>query len=493
MPLSDRMRLLQSKWNTRDTSSAWPKFLDWIEIEGIRGWTDQRISFDFPIVAIVGENGSGKSTILQAVASIYKNTRGKEIAFASDYFPDTIWDKIKKALIKFQYKQGKTFTGSIRKPTNRWRGNPKRPERDVQYIDLSRLLPVSARTGYKRLANPLLKEIESEEFLKNNLDRLSSIIGRSYTYAKMALTDGDSKRRIPVIGKDTIRYSGFHQGAGEITITELLQVDPIPTSIILIDEIETSLHPRAQRRLIRDLADKCRLLSLQIILTTHSPYILEELPLEGRIYIMDGEEKRIVRGVSPDFAMTKMDEEPHPECDIYTEDVKASILLREILIKYQKDDVHRCRFISYGAASVGIALGQMIEGKKFLTPSCVYLDGDQEIKPGCNLLPGGDAPERVVFNDHNKNGWIGVSDRIGRSHSEVIDVCRKAMTYSDHHEWVKSAADQLVVGGESLWEALCGCWVNNCLDETVAQETIKPILELVSRVTVSPNVPKSLF
>ena len=90
---------------------------------------------------------------------------------------------------------------------------------------------------------------------------------------------------------------------------------------ILIDEIETSLHPRVQRRLIRDLADIARLQDIQVVLTTHSPYVLEELPNEARVYIIDGiGGKQIITGVSPEFAMTKMDESIHPEIDVYVED-----------------------------------------------------------------------------------------------------------------------------------------------------------------------------
>ena len=71
MVLSDAVRRLDRKWSS---GNGWPQRLNWIEIKGIRGWSGQRIPFDFPIVAIVGENGSGKSTILQAAACSYLNT-----------------------------------------------------------------------------------------------------------------------------------------------------------------------------------------------------------------------------------------------------------------------------------------------------------------------------------------------------------------------------------------------------------------------------------
>jgi hypothetical protein len=313
-------------------------------------------------------------------------------------------------------------------------------------------------------------------FGKGLVDRFSNVIGRKYESVRMALTNIDTHRQIPVVRPRTgVNYSGFHQGAGEIMVAELMQVEPQPYSLLLIDEIESSLHPRAQRRLIRDLADKCRQLDLQIILTTHSPYILEELPLDGRLYIINDDERIVVRGVSPEFAMTKMDEEFYPECDVYVEDARSATLLKEILTKYSKDSVMRCRFISFGSAQVGCSLGQMVYKHLFPRPSCVYLDGDQPITVGCNNLPGEDAPERVVFAGLEEKKWEGIADRIGRSYTEIADSCKRATAYTNHKEWVKSVAENLIVGSDSLWEALCFCWVNSVLSPDEARKTIKAI------------------
>ena len=370
MPISGEMRRLENRWSTRGTGTGWPKFLDYLEIEGLRGWHGQRVEFSFPIVAIVGENGSGKSTILQCAASVYKSPSDKlsENRYASDYFPDTVWDKLTNVNIRYSYKEGQRYqTKTIRKPTDRWRGNPDRPVRKVDYIDLSRIQPISARMGYRKLANPLLKETQATLFEQDILERLSAIVGQKYEMARMALTNADHHRKIPILRQEKgVLYSGFHQGAGEITVAELLQVDFKQYSLVLIDEIETSLHPRSQRRLIRDLAEKCRQHDLQIIFTTHSPYILEELPQDGRLYIINEEDKIVVRGVSPEFAMTKMDEELHTECDVYVEDERSATLLKEILVRHSKDSVLRCGFICYGSAQVGCSLGQMVSKNRFL-------------------------------------------------------------------------------------------------------------------------------
>jgi predicted ATPase len=474
MALSREMRLLQNKWHS---NQGWPKRLDAIEIHGVRGWTGQRIDFiDFPIIALVGENGAGKSTILQAAASIYRGPL-KRMKFASAFFPDTPWERVEKAQIKWWVREGQqTREGRIRKESSRWRGNPDRRERHVENIDLSRIQPVSARVGYFRLAKPQHKEVSSDRFDKDRLTRLSNIMGRPYEIASMSLTNFDSTRSVPVIRHHGVRYSGFHGGAGETTMVELLRSDIPQYSLVVIDEIETSLHARSQRRLMRDLAEICRIREVQIILSTHSPYVLDELPESARLYVWEGAEGReIIKGVSPEFAMTKMDLEQHPECDLYVEDEIAQTLLREILVAHALSAVSRCLIIPYGAASVGQALGQMVRNKKWPRPTCVFLDGDQPSADGCINLPGEDAPERVIFSALQDAGWAGVAERVGRSHSQLVDACSRAMTADNEHEWVRLAADDLTLGGQNLWQAMCAVWARNHLTETQA----KPITDAV--------------
>jgi energy-coupling factor transporter ATP-binding protein EcfA2 len=198
MPISNEVRRLKSKWLT---NTGWPKRLDWIEISGLRGWTRQRFNCGFPIMAIVGENGSGKSTVLQCAASVYRppgplTPKGR---FASDFFPDTAWEKIRTAEIGYAVREGNNpVVGSVRKPGERWRGNPERRERQVEYIDLSRIQPVSARVGYSKLAKAQHKETTWTEFDQYRLGRFSQIMGRPYDLAKMSLTDADARRPVPV-------------------------------------------------------------------------------------------------------------------------------------------------------------------------------------------------------------------------------------------------------------------------------------------------------
>jgi predicted ATPase len=466
------MRRLQNKWLT---AASWPRRLEWLEIVGIRGWTGQRIDFQFPITALVGENGSGKSTVLQAAAAVYRST--PKDRYASDFFPDTPYERIEGATIRFAYRQGQDYqTKTIRKPTNRWRGNPDRPERAVQYIDLRRIQPVGARVGYARILKAGVAEGVFAAFDNPRLQRLTQIVGKQYTGAGISVTDAGADKPVPVLQMGGVRYSGFHQGAGEIAAAELLAVDYPKYGIVLIDEIETSLHPRAQRRLMRDLARIARDQELQIILTTHSPYVLDELPPEARIYLMDGAGgKTAVAGVSPDFAMTRMDDEQHPECDLYVEDPRAATLVSEMLVVADRELLSQAKLIPYGAASVGMALGIMANQSRFPRPSLVFLDGDQAQAPGCIVLPGEDAPERVVYDGLQNAGWPSVAERIGRSPSETIDALNGAMSLANHHDWVKFSADRLTLGSDILWQALASSWASSVASMEQIQSISEPV------------------
>ena len=496
MALSREMRRLQNKWEQR---TGWPQRLDWVEIDRLRGWTGQRFSLSFPVMALVGENGAGKSTVLQCAAAVYRADPPKpKFRYASDFFPETTWDHIRNAEIRYLARQGPTESRkSVRKRTDRWRGNPDRPARAVEYIDLSRIQPVQARVGYTKLANPQFAEASAHPFEAEQLERFSEIMGRPYDLAKMATLPIDAKRSVPVISQQGQPYSGFHQGAGETTIAELLQNDLARYSLVLIDEVESSLHPRAQRRLIRDLAEKARENELQVVLTTHSPYVLEELPLAARAYIIVGPtgEREIVYGVSPEFAMSKMDDVPYYEIDLFVEDDRAATMLIEILAAHAPDIVGACQVIPAGAASVGQALGQMVVARRFPRPTCVFLDGDQASAPGCLLLPGEDSPEHVVFEGLRRSAFAGIAERTGRLYVDVVDACSQAMTLSDAHEWVRTAAQRLVLGADTLWQAMCAEWATTSLEPRAGQRVVQPIRDTLitaggptGRVVAPPSV-----
>lgn len=474
--LSKEVRQLARNWSS---GNQWPKRLEWIEISGIRGWVGERVEFPFPLVAICGENGVGKSTILQAAASIYRSPVAGAGYFASQFFPDTPWDKIKDAAIKYTVREGQTpREGSVRKPTARWLGNPERRERHVRYLDLRRTQPIVAQRGYQKMIKTGSTEAGSTPFDAPTLARYSSILGRTYSSGKHSWTSTDASLKVAVVGSSAANYSAFHQGAGENTVADLVALDIPKYSLLVIDEIETSLHPRAQRRLVRDLANLARLNELQIILTTHSPYVLEELPPEARIYVPGGHGGRsAVRGISAQFAMTNMDDETHPEADVYVEDEEAARLVREILNRKHSSLARRILVVPAGAASVVRALGQMVAEQKFPRPTIAIQDGDQNAAPGCLSLPCSDAPERTVITELKAKGFPNLATALDRTHTNLTDAVDAAITLSDHHDWVPAICDKVFVGRDELWGAFVREWLRSCLADQKQEEFAKEIAD----------------
>jgi predicted ATPase len=65
-----------------------------------------------------------------------------------------------------------------------------------------------------------------------------------------------------------------------LSLLTLLHGEPAPR-VLLLDDVERGLHPRAQRDLIEQLRKVLELRpELQIILSSHSPYVIDQLKPE---------------------------------------------------------------------------------------------------------------------------------------------------------------------------------------------------------------------
>ena len=156
----------------------WPQFLEQIEITGLRGWSGQAIQFRYPVVAVCGENGTGKSTVLKVAASAYDPRHAKGY-YPSDFFLSTHWDDISGVALTYRIKRGAdTVSFSLKKPTKRWSYPEKRYERNVYWFDVARTLPLDASAGYAKVARLAAGEVSTEELSDNSRISLSYILGR---------------------------------------------------------------------------------------------------------------------------------------------------------------------------------------------------------------------------------------------------------------------------------------------------------------------------
>lgn len=460
----------------------WPQFVERVDIKGLRGWTGQSVAFKFPVVAVVGENGAGKSTVLKVAATAYDP---KESYYPSTFFLDTHWDRLEKIDLGYQIRLGdQSISFNIRKPSARWSFPEKRYKRKVFWFDVARTLPLDATAGYAKVARLAAGEASTEAITDEFRDKLSFILGREYSSARFASPDVNANRPVGLLTREFGEISQFHQGAGEDTTLDLiraLQVVP-NNSLIIIDEVEASLHPRAQRRLVRFLLEIARLRRAQIILSTHSPYVLEELPQEARVLLVPTKEgPNVLYGASPEFSLTRLDEMIHPEAFVYVEDKLAEVWTREILARHPEGPtiLSRIRISPVGPANVVRVMGQLAAAGKLPHKGTALLDGDQAVAAGCALLPGGDAPERVVFLQLKAKNWGLLHERFGIGAGDLHTYLDDTVLDPDFHRWPALLGDRILKSSLTVWDIMATEWCRLCLTDTerdVVVETVQAAL-----------------
>lgn len=452
-------------------AGLWPQFLQMVQIDGLRGWTGQAVEINFPVVAIVGENGSGKSTLLKVAACVYDQKEKDKRFYPSTFFVETVWDRIQGVKIDYRVKRGPNVESfKITKPTQRWRVPENAPKREVFLLDIARTLPLDASVGYAKIARSAASEIASSDISDEFRARLSHVLGRNYTKARFATSNVDAKRQIGLLEREWGELSQFHQGAGEDSTLDLFRtLQGLPeNSLLLVDEVEASLHPRAQRRLTRFLLWLARQRRVQIILTTHSPFVLQELPQEARILLLPGPQGlSVVYGVSPEFAMSRLDDEVHPDLHVFLEDREAEMLLREILASSEETAplLHRIETSPVGASNVVAMLGALAKSGKLPYKAVSIVDGDYSDK-NCLSLPGKLAPEQMVYAELKEKGWPNLPGRFGVGAGTLLTALEDAMLEPDHHRWNAKVGDQVLKSSKSVWEILANEWCKSCLNPT---------------------------
>jgi predicted ATP-dependent endonuclease of OLD family len=147
------LRRLMSDWDTAaHGNGGWLQFLTSIKVSGLRGWTGELVEFRFPVVAIAGENGSGKSTILKAAAAAYINSAvAQKTLNPDDFFPKTQWEAVEGVRLEYTYREGdRSPSHAVRKPTKRWIGLPERPSRRLYFLDITRTQPIDSLVDTER-------------------------------------------------------------------------------------------------------------------------------------------------------------------------------------------------------------------------------------------------------------------------------------------------------------------------------------------------------
>ncbi len=434
-------------------------------VNQFRGLENVEIPLGTDLTVICGKNGTAKSTILGLIAQIFSfdtnYATGKKLEFIdengqiSDYRTITGKPFTSKFSEHFRFSKKFDLPGSLdcnyvifdallnkeidtlalsmtntsgRDFRTVVRGNLTTPftsntSRNVThpiiYLSLKRLIPLAERTKYDsktieylnknqaefiRLSNRILGKRTSNSFTATS-GTLESAVAHSEKYDHQSVSVGEDN-----CGQIVLALLSFKKLYEEIG-------DDYKGGILLIDEIDAGLFPAAQKNLIEVLMTYASKLRLQIIMTSHSPLIIEEVKKKSELKNQASKYK--VMYLSNAFGNTKICQDYSweqiladlrietltdnskiklPPINVYFEDKEASDFFSALVISRQFGFLNKFDEVKNGSTFYKSLMDQKIP--EFCTKSIIVFDADvPQITKHKNAikLPGHLPPDQLIF------------------------------------------------------------------------------------------------
>lgn len=380
------------------------KYLSKVGLIKCRAFNDQQITFDFPVTALIGPNGGGKTTILGACALIYDSISPRQF-FTRNRQLDA---DMKNWSIQYDMIDRERSKMDIIKRTasfskEKWyRDAVSRP---VLFFGVSRTLPAVERRDLSKFTNKnvIFKKEEIQTLGTEVATHITKILGKDVS--KYSVIKADKYGNITLLSGQTEKgtsYSEFHFGAGESSVIKMvLGIErTADQSLILIEEIENGLHPLATARLVDYLIDVADRKSAQIIFTTHSEYATASLPAEAVWAAVDG---TAIQGKLDIHSLRSLTGEVSSELVIYTEDSFAQKWMEAIVRLDAQIAFDAIEVYSMGGDGTAVKVNEYhnLDPSNKVKSICV-IDGDSrqvdDLDKRVFRLPG-EAPELHVFDE----------------------------------------------------------------------------------------------
>ena len=429
-----------------------------IKIHKYRGFHDVSFSIGTQLTVIAGQNGTQKTTLLGMLTQVftlgkdnpmgaekpliggnYRSNFDEKFKFSpafdkpgehewtlsfegmEDFTATSIWRKKEEGTIRF-WQKGTHAAGS---------GYIQYP---VLYLSLRRLFPLGEdkKVGESHVVE--LTEAEKKEYKKFHDDVLFNV----YEEAQPLYLEGNEKQ---TIGVNTSAYDWRANSAGQDNLGKIVLAlfsfkrlkEKYPNEykggILAIDELDTTLFPASQIKILKSLLSYASKNKIQIIFTTHSLTLIKEAcklqeeceANRGRkgqvnVVFLQREDNYIIIKEHVGYGTIKNDlcislaEKPNTKVNIYTEDNEGWLFVYNLapskyksIIKHINAKLSCTEYINLIEARIPC----------FYSPEgLVVLDGDVDKNEHYNhvaskilLLPGPKSPELLIAD------WIqGLSD-----------------------------------------------------------------------------------
>jgi predicted ATPase len=340
-----------------------------------------QINFSFPLMALVGQNGSGKSSVLHAIYGLPDN-----YSISKKWF-STIVDPISetpRSTVIYSYDDGSKEEKEViyqrapkgdeywetRKPLKMFGMDTSKRSKpvDKNVIDLDFRSMLSAFDKYFYFETP--RKRTKQQYLRDKSGYLNNIFEHKPNHIYIRAGKKRNDKRIDfkpqeihwinkILNKEytaaylvrhrlyknwgysikfhtkDLKYSEAFAGSGEMATAILVHkiVNAPKKSLILLDEPEVSLHPGAQKELQYFLVDQINKNKHQIIMSTHSPALIKNLPIEAIKVFVNSENGtfKVLNDVPHDKAFSTIGATSGSLKTIYVEDSLAQKLVRDSL------------------------------------------------------------------------------------------------------------------------------------------------------------------
>lgn len=475
-----------------------------VNFKKLKGLTNANIVFSNTLTAIMGVNGSGKTTVIHALACLYQpDGKGENHKFPEFFVPntDSLWTGSEFYVVnESENAEGKRIVLSSKrysKDFDRWCPRyDNRPKRNVYYIGIDTCLPdIEKKTTTSRIIYK--SEYLTDKLSSKSVELSAYILNKDYN--QLIDNTYNKKHFTGVELKNGLKYSSLSMGSGEQRVIKIINsvLAAEPYSLILIDEIDLLLHVSALRRLIEKIYELAIHKHIQIVFTTHS---LEMTTLSRYVKIQylsncgDNKPTVVFDTITNDLIYS-MTGDSHKSHQIYVEDMLAKHIINEIVRNQRKGSM--VEVIKYGSASNAFTIAASIILQNEATQNkLIVLDGDKytstddkekQIKSKLSgteddadekrmaalgmitefALPDSTSPEEFLHH---------IILKCFSQESDIYQAADEIKAVSDSHEWIFRIREKLGLSESQIIHEI----FENASEDEEFQIYIYPICEWLS-------------
>lgn len=444
-----------------------------VDIKRFRGFKEQAVVLGSQLTAIAGQNGTQKSTLLGIITQTFTISKDNPMILEKplcggnykSQFSDKLnlsekFDKPKEHEWTLHFDDREDFTvESIERDNGRirfWKkGSKQKDDGYVQYpvifLSMKRLIPI-AESNVQEEKSLLLTQ-EEIDWIKEKHDYI--LITETNIHSTPILSSSEKVS----IGVNTDLYDWKQNSMGQDNLGKILLAllsfkrlkraypDSYRGGILAIDELDATMYPASQIKLLKVLRKEASDLDLQIIFTTHSLSLLEgfqklidecdKKPASSNqvslIYLRRYDNNIVVvkdanyQTILWNLLVITDGKTERQKIDVYTEDAETICFAKAIL------KTKRIKYLHFHDCTMScehlIELSLKRKVPAFCKPhSLIILDGDarnnKTVKKSKEIdnilfLPGQFSPERTLANYlHNLSDYDPLWEQLRRGYNK---------------------------------------------------------------------------